>query len=195
MINLTGEIQYPLEEFWVGVFEAIRSSGQDAGVDDVLVHPSPSLLTFKSTGEICGFIVTESELSLSPEHVSRNKPFVIQSDWLYQALTEKLGLAPAITVAFGRPRIENHELRVDFGASTEGDGLLVKSVKSQWLEPQEPEGVSLSSFLRDISACRDQFLFDWVRNNAKYPERYPLVLPKDNEGMWYEYFFAFELEE
>lgn len=55
--------------------------------------------------------------------------------------------------------------------------------------------VSISQFVSEIKELAQLFEEDWLQKHAENPEAYPLSLPEDNAGLWYEFFQEFGLSD
>ena len=53
---------------------------------------------------------------------------------------------------------------------------------------------SLDEFLKDVESELKAFEKMWRENHQKNPDMYPMELPTDNEGLWWEQFMTFTSE-
>lgn len=51
--------------------------------------------------------------------------------------------------------------------------------------------ISLEQFVAEIKENIALFEQDWLQKHADNPEMYPLSIPADNAGLWYEFFQEF----
>lgn len=51
--------------------------------------------------------------------------------------------------------------------------------------------ISLDDFVEDQILMTRRFRSQWVKKNLEDPDNFPLVLPKDNAGVWDENFMFF----
>lgn len=49
-------------------------------------------------------------------------------------------------------------------------------------------GQSLDEFLAELKKSMAGFAVDYVSHNQSDPDKYPLKLPDDNTGLWFEFF-------
>lgn len=47
---------------------------------------------------------------------------------------------------------------------------------------------TLEQFVEEIKADLEVFATEYRKQNAANPEQYPLVLPDENSGLWFEFF-------
>ena len=50
---------------------------------------------------------------------------------------------------------------------------------------------SLDQFMTDVRRAANEFEVQWRTKNAATPEQYPMILPTENEGLWFEFFFDY----
>jgi hypothetical protein len=54
---------------------------------------------------------------------------------------------------------------------------------------------SLQEFITVIKNDVDRFEQEWLEKHLENPEQYPLELPKDNAGLWYEFLITFIIND
>ena len=54
--------------------------------------------------------------------------------------------------------------------------------------------ISLDQFMRFVREHANEFESYWIEMNEKHPDQFPLELPEDNDGLWWEMFAEFESE-
>lgn len=54
------------------------------------------------------------------------------------------------------------------------------------------KGVSLDQFIAETEERLKNFREYWLEGHKNNPEMFPLELPEDNAGMWYEQFQYFD---
>lgn len=47
---------------------------------------------------------------------------------------------------------------------------------------------TLDQFIEEIKADLEAFASEYRKHHAANPEQYPLVLPDENAGLWFEFF-------
>lgn len=50
---------------------------------------------------------------------------------------------------------------------------------------------NIDQFAAEVSRDIELFRADWHKKHQQNPEMYPLELPEDNEGLWFEFFVEF----
>ncbi len=50
---------------------------------------------------------------------------------------------------------------------------------------------SLTQFVEEVKSDLEKFEADYRAEHAKNPDQYPLVLPNNNAGLWFEFFVDF----
>lgn len=60
--------------------------------------------------------------------------------------------------------------------------------------PVNDNGVSLEQAVSEELHKVIRFEKEWVLNHAERPEQYPMVIPRDNAGVWFEQIREFESE-
>ncbi|WP_305910501.1 hypothetical protein Q9L42_020330 (plasmid) [Methylomarinum sp. Ch1-1] len=53
----------------------------------------------------------------------------------------------------------------------------------------------LERFLNKVELKKQAFREAWMREHKKNPKHFPLDMPDGNEGLWYEFFYNFLLQE
>ena len=56
---------------------------------------------------------------------------------------------------------------------------------------EEASGKSLSKFVEEIQRDIKAFEEDYLKHHKENPEHYPLEIPVDNDGLWFEFFIDF----
>jgi hypothetical protein len=51
----------------------------------------------------------------------------------------------------------------------------------------------LDNFSEEIQKAAIAFKVEWLKKHESNPEEYPLTLPNENAGLWYEFFINFML--
>lgn len=51
--------------------------------------------------------------------------------------------------------------------------------------------MTLNEFVEDLQSDIIAFQLMWANEHLKDPEMYPLEIPEDNDGVWWEQFVAF----
>lgn len=56
----------------------------------------------------------------------------------------------------------------------------------------QSRGVSLDQFVQELHEEVDKFRDLWLKMNQKDPEKWPLVIPEENAGVWIESFLTMD---
>lgn len=56
---------------------------------------------------------------------------------------------------------------------------------------EKTSGKSLSEFVEEIQRDIKEFQKDYLKHHNENPEHYPLEIPSNNEGLWFEFFIDF----
>lgn len=76
-----------------------------------------------------------------------------------------------------------HEMFQDFDADRPFD---FPDPSSAPPAPASSEGMSLANFVKDHQANLEAFERYWLNNHQRNPQHYPLSLPDDQAGQWWE---------
>lgn len=61
------------------------------------------------------------------------------------------------------------------------------------IKPSKQE-ISLDDFIKQAYNELDTFKEYWMKENKKNPKNFPMALPADNSGLWWEMFTSFNGE-
>lgn len=59
---------------------------------------------------------------------------------------------------------------------------------------RKPKKASLDNFVKEIQDDIIKFAEDYSKKHIENPENYPLELPKDNAGLWLEFFIEYHAD-
>lgn len=122
MIHATGTLWVPLEEFWPELERVVRKTVELSEREDVYFH-TPSLTFFMRDAEyrLAGKVIDESMLSMELDAVDTTHavPFEVDLDWLRELFDRFALAADNISFSYGRPRIDNYDVIVDFVANSD----------------------------------------------------------------------------